>query len=123
MLAGDKLRLQRILLNLLTNAIKFTENGSVQLNISVQNLQAEKLNVILVVKDTGIGIPENKLNTIFEKFVKLKPSFLSNTYVGAGIGLAIVQNLVRELNGSIKVESTEGKGTTFTCVIPLDIPV
>jgi two-component system aerobic respiration control sensor histidine kinase ArcB len=123
MLAGDKLRLQRILLNLLTNAIKFTEKGSVHLNMSTQDNQSEKLNLVIVVKDTGIGIPANKLNTIFQKFVKLKPSFLSNTYVGVGVGLTIVQNLVQELSGTIKVESKEGEGTTFTCTIPFDIPV
>jgi len=121
-LVGDKLHVQRILLNLLSNAVKFTDIGKVQLNISVHDFERNHLMLNISIKDTGIGIPEEKIRSIFEKFTKLKPSFLSNRYMGVGVGLSIVQKLIRELNGSIDVESKEGNGTTFTCLIPFDVP-
>lgn len=109
----DKLRVSRILLNLVGNAIKFTEKGGVWVKIKVDS------KLTLTVKDTGIGIAQSKIDYIFDKFYKVTSSYRTGQFKGAGLGLYITRQFIDELNGTITVTSTEGKGSTFTCTIPL----
>ncbi|MCF8128660.1 MAG: response regulator [Deltaproteobacteria bacterium] len=113
MVIGDPLRLRQILLNLLGNALKFTDEG--QIVITVRILQESEENCLLLdfsVSDTGIGIPENKLDNIFEMFSQADPT-ISKCFGGTGLGLAICRRLIDLMDGEIHVESTLGKGTTF----------
>jgi len=126
---GDRFRLQKILLNLLGNAIKFTDKGSVTMTVKrvppykSQTKKGSKKTVWIQfkVQDTGIGIAEHQQKNIFEKFVRLNPSN-QGRYKGLGLGLYLVQKLVRVLKGSITVESSLGKGATFICTIPFKRP-
>jgi PAS domain S-box-containing protein len=113
-LLGDPLRIHQILVNLLSNAIKFTERGSIEVNISCEN--AEKLGIR--VSDTGIGIPEDKLDTIFDKFMQADSS-MTRRYGGSGLGLAITRSYIEKMGGSIEVRSELGVGTTFLVTLPL----
>lgn len=120
-LVGDPYRLNQILLNLLSNAVKFTHKGKVELNISVlDQVEDGKLTLCFKVIDTGIGIPGDKLNSIFESFTQAN-IFTTRNYGGTGLGLAISQKLVELMGGKIKVESTEGIGSVFTVFIPFMI--
>ena len=113
---GDPTRLNQILINLVGNAIKFTKKGSVKILVSSAN---NKLN--FEIKDTGIGIPKDKHNTIFGAFEQAKES-TTRYYGGTGLGLNISKQLVDLQNGKIWVESSEGKGSTFYFDLPLTIP-
>jgi PAS domain S-box-containing protein len=117
-LMGDEHRVSRILLNLIGNAIKFTHQGFVALDISLKE-KVDKENIVLkfVIEDSGIGIPEKYQKTIFDRFTRVTPSN-QGKYQGSGLGLNIVQQFVEDLNGSIEVKSREGKGTKFTCTLP-----
>lgn len=117
MLVGDPYRLNQILINLIGNAIKFTETGTVCLRVSLLNQNKDKLTLCFEVEDTGIGIPENKQDEIFERFAQAS-SDTTRKYGGTGLGLAITKNLVLQQKGAIYVKSTEGKGTKFTVEIP-----
>ncbi len=108
---GEKVR--QILLNLLSNAIKFTPaGGSVTLAVKGDDRHA-----MMVVQDTGVGIPPDKLQNVFEPFVQLGRS-LTNPTEGTGLGLAISQDLARAMGGELLAESQEGVGSTFTLVLP-----
>lgn len=112
-LVGDPVRLNQILVNLIGNAIKFTEEGFVALRIN--NIRSDKKEVRLgfIVEDTGIGIPEDKLDTIFESF-KQASSETTRKYGGTGLGLGIVKKLLDAQNGKIQVTSFPGEGSCFT---------
>ncbi|WP_027186105.1 response regulator [Desulfovibrio inopinatus] len=114
-LVGDPLRIRQVLFNLVGNAIKFTETGHVRIEIVAPkiSLPDEKIALRLVVSDTGIGIPPDKLDTIFDRFTQVDSSF-TRKYSGAGLGLAIVHRLVEIMGGHITVESQLDVGTTFT---------
>jgi CheY-like chemotaxis protein len=99
-------------MNLIKNAIKFTENGKIEMGNYLENG-----NVWFYVSDTGIGIPEDKVEVIFERFVSVDNT-LTRGYEGSGVGLSIVKAYVEALNGSITVESEPGKGSTFLFSIP-----
>ncbi|MCB9316835.1 MAG: response regulator [Lewinellaceae bacterium] len=116
-LLGDPTRLTQILVNLIGNALKFTEKGSVHLRAGVSRQDAEHTWLQLSVEDTGIGIPADKLDLIFERFIQADAE-TTRLYGGTGLGLAIVKQLVTAMKGSIRVESTPGKGTIFTLVLP-----
>jgi two-component system sensor histidine kinase EvgS len=116
-LVGDEMRVRQVLFNLVGNALKFTEQGKVELNISLLSAKEEGRRVEFRVTDTGIGIPEDRLREIFEPFRQVENSF-TRTYQGAGLGLAIVHRLVELMNGAISTESTPGKGTTVHVVLP-----
>lgn len=115
-MAVDTDKIERILLNLLSNAVKFSKTGG---RISV-NIKRESDNVTISVKDTGIGIPQEKLHVIFERFRQVDSS-LSRNYDGSGIGLSLVKNLVELHGGRILVSSEYGKETEFTIELPIRI--
>jgi signal transduction histidine kinase len=112
-ITADEEKYERILLNLLSNAIKFTPEGK----SIVVTLNAIKNKVYIKVIDSGIGIPEDKLEVIFERFGQVDSS-LSRQAEGTGIGLSLVKKFTEALGGSISVKSREGKGTTFTIILP-----
>ena len=110
----DREKLRQIILNLLGNAVKFTERGEIRISACQQN---GSLN--LAVSDTGIGIEKKDLDQIFEKFHQGDLSS-SKKYRGTGLGLAIVKKFVNLLGGEVAVESEVGKGSVFTVTLPLD---
>lgn len=112
-IAVDTEKMERIILNLLSNAVKFTPSGG-KIDVYIENNHSE---VCIRIKDTGIGIPQEKLNMIFERFVQVDKS-LTRNHEGSGIGLSIVKSLVEQHGGSISVKSEEGKGTEFIINIP-----
>lgn len=111
-LLGDPVRLNQILTNLLSNAIKFTERGEVGLTCNVIQQNSEEIKIKFSVSDTGIGIPENKLGSIFENFKQVDSS-TTRKYGGTGLGLSICKLLVELQEGNIWVESEEGEGSVF----------
>jgi signal transduction histidine kinase/DNA-binding NarL/FixJ family response regulator len=117
---GDPARLRQVLLNLVGNAIKFTERGSVQ--VSARRVPASEelrdVQVLFEVRDTGIGIPAEHQRDVFAAFTQVDNS-TSRRYGGSGLGLAISQNIVRAMGGEIALDSTPGNGSTFSFDIPL----
>ena len=118
---GDKIRLNQILINLIGNAIKFTETGYVKLKVDVKNKQDKSITLFFKVIDTGIGIKKEKLNNIFEEFQQADHE-IATKYGGTGLGLAITQKLLKLQNGKIFVESEYKKGSTFAFEITYDLP-
>lgn len=118
-LIGDPARLTQILNNLLSNALKFTEEGSVSLEINILDEFDGRQKLEFSVIDTGIGIPEERLGTIFESFTQASGS-TKRLYGGTGLGLTISKQLAELQGGSIKVDSEEGKGSTFAVQITFD---
>lgn len=116
-LIGDQFRLKQILMNLLGNAIKFTNTGSVELKCILDEETQDKVKVRFDVIDTGIGIKPDNLKDIFEKF-KQANSSITKRYGGTGLGLAICKNLIELQAGSLSVSSKEGAGTVFSFIIP-----
>lgn len=115
-MACDEEKIERIMLNLLSNAIKYSkDSGEIYVDIYDQNE-----NILITVKDTGIGIPENKLNDIFKKFKQVDTS-LHGINQGSGIGLALVKSLVEKHGGQIWVESNYGEGTEFYIKLPVKL--
>jgi signal transduction histidine kinase/CheY-like chemotaxis protein len=121
-LAGDPLRIRQILSNLLANAVKFTERGSVAVRVDSQVSPVGQFSLQLAVEDTGTGIPSDKLNYIFDKFTQADGS-VSRKYGGTGLGLAITRKLVEMHHGEIRVESEVGRGSTFIVTLPCEIDV
>ncbi|MDR3587277.1 MAG: ATP-binding protein [Desulfosporosinus sp.] len=119
-LIGDSYRLVQILNNLLSNALKFTHCGSVQLEVSLLRRQENTLLLQFVVRDTGIGIPASKVDVIFGKFIQGDSSTTKN-FGGTGLGLAISKSLVAIMAGTIRVESQENSGSSFILEIPFKI--
>jgi PAS domain S-box-containing protein len=113
-LDGDERRLKQILINLISNAVKFTEQGSVEAHID----KVDDSWWTISITDTGIGIPPNALTFLFEEFRQVDNS-LQRRYEGTGLGLAIVRRLVTLMGGTIRVASELGKGSTFTVQLPL----
>ncbi|MBR2565431.1 MAG: PAS domain-containing protein [Paenibacillus sp.] len=114
---GDPLRLRQVLDNLLSNAIKFTERGEVQLQVDVTEHSHEQTMITFLVRDTGIGIPSDQIGQLFEAFTQSDISH-ARRFGGSGLGLTICKELLGLMNGSITVESVEGKGTEFCVTIP-----
>lgn len=113
---GDKQRIRQILINLLDNAIKFTDKGSVTLEVS--ELPEER--IAIVVRDTGIGIATDDIKCIFQEFRQVNQTYC-RTHGGTGLGLSIVDKLVKLMNGTISVESQLGSGSTFKVEIPREV--
>lgn len=116
MLIGDPARLQQILNNLMSNAIKFTAQGSVTLAVQGKKQTGDHYMLSFSVQDTGIGIPKDKQAVIFEKFQQADTS-TARKYGGTGLGLSITKNLVQLMGGDIAIQSEEGKGSVFTVTI------
>jgi signal transduction histidine kinase/ligand-binding sensor domain-containing protein/DNA-binding response OmpR family regulator len=113
-LNGDGMRLRQVLINLLGNAMKFTHRGEIYLGVTLVNQQKSgKVSIRFEVKDTGIGIPEEKIPQLFDAFSQVDSS-TTRKYGGSGLGLAICKRLVTLMGGDILVESSQGKGTTFS---------
>jgi CheY-like chemotaxis protein len=112
LVTGDPMRLRQVLLNLIGNAVKFTEQGSVEVSLGVVRADAHSAVLHFAVRDTGIGIDEATLAKLFQKFSQ-GDSSMTRRYGGSGLGLAISQSLVRRMGGEIKVESTAGRGAVF----------
>ena len=119
---GDQMRTQRVLLNLLTNSVKFTNAGHVLLEASVAKEESSRIIIKFKINDTGIGIPKEEQDVIFEKFSRLTPSY-TGIYKGKGLGLRIVKQFLDELNGEIHVTSQLNKGSTFIILIPYKLPL
>jgi signal transduction histidine kinase/ActR/RegA family two-component response regulator len=117
---GDSGRIRQILLNLVGNAVKFTDEGSVSVFLANGGVASGKKNITITVKDTGIGIEKNKLSKIFEKFIQVDPS-ITRKHGGTGLGLAISKSLAEQMGGKISVTSEIGKGSTFA--LHLNLPV
>jgi PAS domain S-box-containing protein len=117
---ADPGRLRQILLNLLSNAIKFTDRGHVLVQVDCAEKSEKEALFCFSVEDTGIGIPEEKLEYIFEKFTQADAS-TTRRYGGTGLGLAISKQLVECMNGTIRVESEVGKGSIFSFVLKLTL--
>jgi len=111
-LIGDSRRLGQVLGNLVSNAVKFTEKGSILININILNKTKEKAELQFSVTDTGVGISPEKTEILFESFTQADGSS-SRRFGGTGLGLAISRHLVKMMNGKLQIESTPGKGSTF----------
>lgn len=118
-LEGDAGRLRQVLLNLLNNAIKFTERGEVSVSAKLQKMHGRKAWICFQVQDTGIGMSDEQLDRLFTPFNQAAPSTFRK-YGGTGLGLTISQRLIRMMGGTIQVESQEGEGTLFSVVIPFE---
>ena len=116
-LSGDEVRIRQIFTNLLNNAVKFTDKGSVSLKIRGKKTEERKINLVITVWDTGIGIKPEDRDMLFKKFERLEME-RNNTIEGTGLGLAITKSLIDLMNGTIEVESEYGKGSIFTVTIP-----
>ena len=120
-LRGDAARLSQILINLGGNAVKFTRDGSILIEVNLVRAEEEKIVLLFSVKDTGIGIAADRLNTLFTPFTQADGS-TTRKYGGTGLGLAISKELVRMMNGRIGAESRAGLGSTFWFTAQFDLP-
>ena len=117
---GDKIRLKQILLNLIGNAIKFTDIGQVVIKVSVEDQVDDEVVILISVEDSGIGISEQDQQNLFKAFSQVDSSE-NRRYTGTGLGLAISKNLATLMNGEISMESTPGKGSRFSLRLPFHL--
>jgi signal transduction histidine kinase/DNA-binding response OmpR family regulator len=120
-LKGDGSKLLQVLLNLTSNAIKFTKEGAITVVATCKERTADKITVSITVSDTGIGIPGDKLPNIFDRFFQVNGSGNKNQSGGTGLGLSITKEMLALQGGNIRVESEEGRGTVFFVEIPYGI--
>lgn len=118
---GDPMRLRQVLTNLLSNAVKFTEKGGIALGISLDSGDDEELCILFSVADTGIGIPKDKIESVFSSFEQADTS-ISRKYGGTGLGISICLELVNLMGGELKVASHIEKGSRFYFTIPMTLP-
>lgn len=109
---GDELRLNQVLNNLVSNAIKFTEKGTIGIEVKVQNRKSHSADIYFGISDTGIGIPQNKMRQIFESFTQADIE-TTRKFGGTGLGLAISKKIIAQMGGSLKAESEINKGSKF----------
>ena len=123
-LLGDEIRIRQIIINILNNAVKYTESGSVHLNVHTEEKiipeKGQILHLVFSVRDTGIGIRQEDIEKLFMKFERVNLKH-NSTIEGAGLGLTITRELLTMMNGEIRVQSTYGEGSTFTITIPQQI--
>ncbi len=119
-LSGDEVHLRQIIGNLLTNAVKYTQKGTVTLHLKWKQLEEEKLLLEIAVEDTGIGVKEKDISRIFETFNRLDMA-ASRNEEGTGLGLAVTNQLVEMMGGKLEVKSEYGKGSVFSFAIPQKI--
>lgn len=117
-IVGDAARLRQVLLNLVSNAVKFTEEGEVVVHIAAEPTGASSYRLELAVRDTGVGIPADRMDRLFASFTQVDAS-TTRRYGGTGLGLAISKRLVELMGGTMWVESEEGKGSTFHIGLPV----
>lgn len=121
MVIGDAGRLRQVIVNLVGNAIKFTDTGEVSTSVQVASAQGNWVGLRFEVRDTGIGISRDKHEIIFDAFSQADGS-MTRRFGGTGLGLAIASSLVREMGGRIEVQSGLGKGSTFEFTLPMEVP-
>ncbi|BDX05480.1 hypothetical protein MACH26_10010 [Planctobacterium marinum] len=114
---GDPVRIRQILMNLVSNAVKFTEQGSVTIAVRTAQREAQS-GLIFEVQDTGIGMSQQAVKALFERFSQADAS-ITRKFGGTGLGMSITQNLISLMQGDIRVASSEGKGTRFVVFLPL----
>ena len=119
MLQGELLHIKQVLVNLIGNAVKFTESGSVSVNVKVTNQTEGQASILFEVVDTGIGIEESAIKTIFESFTQANNS-IKNKFGGTGLGTTISKNLIAFMGGNLNVESQLGVGSKFWFELPLN---
>lgn len=117
---GDPTRLNQILINLINNAIKFTQQGDVKLSCEIKSIEHDIIQFVFKVQDTGIGIASDKVNSVFERFNQGNTE-TTRKYGGNGLGLAIVKQLVEIQNGDIILKSKEGAGSEF--IVKISYPI
>ncbi len=119
-LLGDSTKLSQVFINLLNNALKFTQNGNVTTTVNLLSIQEDNAVISFVINDTGIGIPEAKLDTVFDSFAQGSVE-INRKYGGTGLGLTIVKKLVSLLGGEITLESIVGEGSKFSFDLPFKV--
>jgi signal transduction histidine kinase len=119
MVLVDKLRLERVLTSLMGNAVKFTQNGFVRLVVNYSENSTGSATLHLRLQDTGIGIANEHLEKIFEPFYQVHQGGTTRSYDGAGIGLTVVRSLIRQMKGTLQINSIVGSGTTITLNVPV----
>ncbi|MBN1491297.1 MAG: response regulator [Phycisphaerae bacterium] len=117
---GDPLRIRQILSNLVSNAVKFTEEGSVTVKVELLETQANRATLRFSVIDTGIGIPEDKRDLVFRSFTQADES-TTRRFGGTGLGTTIARQLAERMGGQVDFDSVPGKGSTFWCTLPLEV--
>jgi CheY-like chemotaxis protein/HPt (histidine-containing phosphotransfer) domain-containing protein len=123
-IVGDEARLRQVLLNLLSNAVKFTERGEVMVLVHAEEMKSGSHRIELAVRDTGIGIPPDRMDRLFTSFSQVDAS-TTRRFGGTGLGLAISKRLIELMGGDISVESEQGEGSTFRISLPAaaaDVP-
>ncbi len=122
-LTGDVKRIRQVLFNLMANAVKYTDQGGIRVELHrLDTPFPDQCRLHVAVADTGIGIASDKQEAIFESFIQADGSY-TRRYEGAGLGLALVKRLVEMMHGTITLDSEPGRGTTFFCVLPLELPM
>ena len=119
-LLGDDVRIRQIVTNLLTNAVKYTSKGGIELHVTYRKTEEDKMDLIISVKDTGMGIRQEDMGKLFESFQRIDEEKNRNIE-GTGLGMSITMSLLTLMGGDIKVESEYQKGSTFTVTIPQKI--
>ncbi len=116
-LFGDEIRIKQVLINLLTNAVKYTEKGNVTLHISCEHTDTEHINLYVKVQDTGIGMKKEDMKNLFTRFQRLDEK--QNRHIeGTGLGMGIVVALLEQMNSKLEVDSVYGQGSTFSFILP-----
>ncbi|SFI20246.1 PAS domain S-box-containing protein [Tindallia magadiensis] len=118
-LLGDAYRLRQVLNNLISNALKFTSKGSVTVSLNIIPIDPQKVNLTVSITDTGIGIPSDQINNLFQPFMQVDSS-TTRKYGGSGLGLPIAKQIIELMGGHMTVESEPLKGSCFTVVLPLE---
>jgi len=118
---GDRTKLRQVLNNLLGNAIKFTERGAVTFRVILMTESASQVLIRFEVEDTGLGIPEDKINRIFQPFEQADDTIMQR-YGGTGLGVSISSSLIRAMGGELEVESEYGEGSLFSFALPFRLP-
>jgi two-component system sensor histidine kinase/response regulator len=117
---SDPTRIRQIIMNLLSNAMKFTEHGGVTVKVSGQPVEGQQWHIVISVHDTGIGMPADRLTALFQKFSQVDEG-TTRKYGGTGLGLAICREIATLMNGRIDVKSIMGQGSVFTVTLPMQL--